>query len=191
MGRVLLIALALILPWIGPAEPVVPPSGSLEQTGARAPSRRPDVLYVPTPPDVVDAMLSLARVTADDVVYDLGAGDGRIVIAAARRYRARGVGVELQPALVAEARANVITAGVDTLVTIIEGDVFTTDLSPATVVTLYLLPAMNERLRPKLLRELRPGARIVSHDFPIGGWKPDVISRLRNRTIYLWRIPER
>jgi protein-L-isoaspartate O-methyltransferase len=188
---VLPVALALILPWVGPAESAAPPSGSLEQSGARAPSRQPDVLYVPTPPDVVDAMLSLARVTADDVVYDLGAGDGRIVIAGARRYRARGVGVELQPALVAEARANVIKAGVDNLVTIIEGDVFTTDLSPATVITLYLLPDMNERLRPKLLRELRPGARIVSHDFPIGSWKPDVVSRVRNRTIYLWRIPQR
>lgn len=136
-------------------------------------------------------MLSLAKVTKSDVVYDLGSGDGRIVIAAARRYSARGVGVELQPKLVAEARANVLTVGVGNLVTILEGDVFATDLSRATVVTLYLLPAMNEKLRPKLLRELRPGARIVSHDFVIGDWQPDSMTKVRNRTVYLWSIPPR
>ena len=153
--------------------------------------RRPDVPYLPTPPDVVDAMLAFAQVTAEDVVYDLGSGDGRIVIAAARRYRARGVGVEIDPKLVAVARENVASAGVRDLVTILEADVFLTDLSRATVVTLYLLPEVNERLRPKLLRELRPGARIVSHDFVMGEWRPDATTRVRDRSVLLWRVPPR
>lgn len=110
------------------------------------PIRQPDAPFLPTPPDIVDAMLQLAGVRADDVVYDLGSGDGRIVIAAARRYRARGVGIELDPKLVAQARANAASAGVADRVTIVEADVFATDVSRATVVTLYLLPSVNERV---------------------------------------------
>jgi len=166
-------------------------NGMAAQTATGQPSRQPDVLYIPTPPDIVDAMLSFAKVTKNDVVYDLGSGDGRIVIAAARRYGARGVGIELQPKLVSEARANVVTAGMDHLVTIVEGDVFAADLSRATVVTLYLFPSINEKLRPKLLRELRPGARIVSHDFVMGVWEPDAVTKVRNRTLYLWNVPPR
>jgi SAM-dependent methyltransferase len=181
----------LAMQWLAAATLAGKALDAPDQAGAQRRSRQPDVLYVPTPPDVVDAMLALARVTRDDVVYDLGSGDGRIVIAAARRYGARGVGIELQPTLVAEARANAVTAGVDDRVTILEADVFATDLSRATVVTLYLLPSINERLRPKLLRELRPGARIVSHDFVIGDWTPDAVTRVRNRTVYLWRVPGR
>lgn len=156
--------------------------------GLQRPTRQPDVPYLPTPPDIVDAMLDFADVTSGDVVYDLGSGDGRIVIAAARAYRARAVGVELDPKLVGQARANVASAGVGDLVTILQADVFATDLSRATVVTLYLLPSMNERLRPKLLRELRPGARIVSHDFALGDWQPQAVRHVRDRRLLLWRI---
>lgn len=150
--------------------------------------RQPDVPFLPTPPDVVDAMLSLAGVTSTDVVYDLGAGDGRIAIAAARTFRARAVGVELDPALVAQARAHAVTAGVDDLVTIVQADIFQTDISRATVVTLYLWEAINDRLRPKLERELRPGARIVSHAFGISDWAPERTVAVRNRSIHLWRV---
>jgi len=166
---------------------LVADSASLAQPA----QRQPDVPYLPTPPDVVDAMLAFAQVTADDVVYDLGSGDGRIVIAAARRYKARGVGVEIDPKLVAVARDNVANAGVRDLVTIVQADVFLTDLSRATVVTLYLLPDINEKLRPKLLRELRPGTRIVSHDFVMGAWRPEATTRIRDRSLWLWRVPPR
>jgi SAM-dependent methyltransferase len=179
MRRLLLMSALLAVQWLAVG-------AAVQRSG-----RLPDVPYLPTPPDVVDAMLALAGVTATDVVYDLGSGDGRIVIAAARTYRARGVGVELDPKLVAQARANAIRAGVDDLVTIIEADVFRTDLSRATVVTLYLLPSVNERLRPKLIRELAPGARIVSHDFVMGNWKPDAVAPVWGRTIFLWRVPAR
>lgn len=155
------------------------------------PGRQPDVPFLPTPPDVVEAMLALAGVTAADVVYDLGAGDGRIAIAAARTYRARAVGVELDPRLVAQARANVAVAGVGDLVTIVQADIFQTDISRATVVTLYLWESINERLRPKLMKELRPGSRIVSHAFGIGDWAPERAVPMRNGSIYLWRVPPR
>ena len=142
---------------------------------------------------VADAMLKLARITADDVVYDLGSGDGRIVMLAAQKYRARGVGIELDPRLVEISRQVAREAEVGDRVAFIEGDLFTADISAATVVTLYLSPGVNRRLEPKLRRELRPGTRIVSHQFPIGTWTPDTVVRSEDdRTdLYLWTVPPR
>lgn len=153
--------------------------------------RTPDIHYVPTPDTIVTAMLTLAAVGPADVVYDLGAGDGRIVITAARRYGARGVGVELDRELVAAARQNAEQAGVGDRVVFREGDLFGTDLSEATVVTLFLSPSVNLRLRSKLLRELAPGTRIVSHRFGIGDWEPDTEIEVAGTKVYLWRIPAR
>jgi len=152
--------------------------------------RTPDIHYVPTPNDVVAAMLAIADVGPSDVVYDLGSGDGRIVIAAAKRG-ARGVGIELDPSLVAEANKNARRAGVADRVSFVEGDIFKTDVSPATVVTLYLLSSINERLRPKLLRELKPGARIVSHRFRMGTWEPEKSQKVSGKDVWLWRVPSR
>ncbi|HXH06311.1 MAG TPA: class I SAM-dependent methyltransferase [Vicinamibacterales bacterium] len=151
--------------------------------------RAPDVVYVPTPHEVVDAMLKLAKVTSKDVVYDLGCGDGRIPIAAAKTYGARGVGIDIDPERIREANANAKEAGVTDKVRFINGDLFTADISEATVVTLYLLPSLNEKLIPKLKAELKPGTRIVSHQFDMGsGWPPDETQQINGRTIYLWRI---
>ena len=149
--------------------------------------------YVATPLDVVERMLMLARVGADDLVYDLGCGDGRVVIMAAQKFGARGVGVDIEPALIEQAIANAKSAGVADRVTFRVQDALTVDVSPANVVTLYLLASANARLRPALIQQLRPGSRIVSHNFPIGDWEPDVIDNFtdlggRKRTLYLWRI---
>ena len=152
------------------------------------PERRPDVIYVPTPQAVVEKMLQLAKVTARDVVYDLGCGDGRIVIEAARRYGARGVGIDIDPERIAEARANARAAGVTHLVQFQQADLFESDFSNATVVTLYLLPSLNLKLRPKLWKELKPGTRVVSHDFDMGDWNPEQTVRIDNRTVYFWTI---
>ncbi len=148
-----------------------------------------DIHYVPTPTAVVETMLKLANVTATDVVYDLGSGDGRIPITAAQKYGARGVGIELDPALVKRARAAATKAGLGDRVTFSEADLFKTDLSPATVVTLYLSPSINLRLESKLKRELRPGARIVSHRFPIGTWAPEQDVVVERTHVYFWSIP--
>ena len=156
------------------------------------PAAKPDVVYVPTPQPVVEAMLRLAEVKRTDVVYDLGSGDGRIVIAAAKLHGARGVGVEIDPALIKKARANAAAAGVADRVRFVAQDLFKTDLRPATVVTLYLLQSLNERLRPKLVRELRPGARVVSHVFNMGPeWPPAETVTVDRSRIFLWSIPER
>ena len=148
--------------------------------------------FVPTPYDVVNRMLTLAGVTRDDVVYDLGCGDGRIVITAAERFGARGVGVDIDPQRIAESNANAERAGVRHLVRFIEQDALAVDVSEATVVTLYLLSSSNAKLRPILTRQLQPGARIVSHAFSMGDWEPDVTDRFEDergnsRTLYLWR----
>ena len=152
-----------------------------------------DVPYVQTPDEVVVEMLQLARVDRNDVVYDLGSGDGRLVIAAARDFGARGVGVEIDPRLVAQSVESARRAGVGDRVTFREQDLFKTDLADATVVTLYLSPALNLRLRPKLLRELRAGARIVSHVFDMGDWVPNrtirVEARERSAQVFLWIVP--
>ena len=160
---------------------------------AQAPARKePDVVYVPTPQPVVEAMLDLAQVTSTDVVYDLGSGDGRIVITAAKKYGARGVGIEMDPALVKRARDNAAAAGVATRVRFVTADLFSADLRPATVVTLYLLQSINERLRPKLVRELKPGARVVSHVFNMGPeWPPQQTVTVDRSRVFLWSMPHR
>ena len=149
--------------------------------------------YVPTPMDVVDRMLTLARVGPGDVVYDLGCGDGRIVIAAAQKFGARGVGVDIDANLINEAEMRARAAGVDRRVSFRIQDALTVDVSDATVVTLYLLSASNVKLRPILTKQLRKGARIVSHSFAIGDWEPDVVDSFRDqlgtaRTLYLWNF---
>lgn len=160
-----------------------------------APRRRADVSYVPTPQKVVDRMLELAQVTKDDVVYDLGCGDGRIVVTAAQRYGCRAVGYEIVDWVIEMARQNVAEAGVEDLVTIENADIFTLDLSEASVITLYLLPDLNVRLIPQL-DELPPGVRIVSHNFDMAGVKPDQVVTVKDvgrayddHVIYLWTTP--
>jgi SAM-dependent methyltransferase len=158
---------------------------------ATAPSL--DAPWVASAPAVIAVMLSAAEVGPVDVVYDLGCGEGEIVIAAALRG-ARGVGVDLDPERITNARANAARAGVTDRVTFIEQDLFKTDVRPATVVTLYLGPEVNRRLRPKLLRELRPGTRIVSHDFSLGDWPPErtiLVRQLPGHRVLLWRVPDR
>lgn len=148
-----------------------------------------DVVYVPTRELVLDAMLKLANVGAQDIVYDLGSGDGRIVITAAKQYDARGVGIDIDPERIEDANQNAIEANVTHKVKFIEGDLFESDFSEATVVTLYLLSRLNERLRPILLEQLRPGTRVVSHAFSMGDWEPDKTETVDGTTIYLWTIP--
>ena len=148
--------------------------------------------FVPSPYDVVQRMLTLAEVTRDDVVYDIGCGDGRIVITAAQRFGARGVGIDIDPQRIAEANANAERAGVQHLVQFIQQDAMTVDVSEATVVTLYLLSSSNLKLRPLLTSQLAPGARIVSHAFSMGDWEPDVLDQYEDergntRSLYLWR----
>lgn len=148
-----------------------------------------DVLYLPTPQPVVDAMLRLAGVSRADIVYDLGSGDGRIPIAAARTHGARGVGIELDGRMLELARANARKAEMEHLVEFRQEDLFRADMREATVVTLFLFPQMNDRLGPKLRTELRPGARIVSHRFGIAGWKPDRVVEKDGHQILLWTVP--
>jgi SAM-dependent methyltransferase len=148
-----------------------------------------DVPYVPSPNTVVNGMLKLADVKKGDVVYDLGCGDGRIVITAAKEFGAKGVGVDLNPERVQEARENAKKAAVEEMVKFQENDLFKADIGNATVVTLYLLPDVNVRLRPKLLKELKPGTRIVSHSFDMGDWKPDKEEVVDGRRLYLWTVP--
>ena len=152
-----------------------------------AAQRQPDVIYVPTRQTVVDAMLSVAKVKAGDVVYDLGCGDGRIVFSAAK-LGARGIGIDIDPQRVAEANVNVQRNGVGDRVKILNQDLFTTDFSDANVVALYLLPSLNLKLRPTLWKTLKPGTRIVSHDFDMGDWKPEQTLNVDNATIYYWTI---
>lgn len=156
--------------------------------GSQTTLRRPDVFYVPTPQSVVDGMLKLAGVAAGDVVYDLGCGDGRLVVSAAK-LGARGVGVDIDPMRVNEANANVKNNRVTDRVRILHADLFQTDIREATVITLFLLPELNLRLRPKLWRELKPGTRVVSHQFDMGDWKPDRKISMGDNTVYLWTVP--
>jgi tRNA A58 N-methylase Trm61 len=157
---------------------------------AEAPARRPDVIYVPTPQEVVDAMLKLAKVTQDDVIYDLGSGDGRIPITAAKVFGARGVGIDIDPQRIREANANLKLADVGDRVKFLNQDLFMTDISEATVVTLYLLPSLNLKLIPKLNKELKPGTRVVSNSFDMGAAAPPLEKAdVSGRTIYFWTIP--
>ncbi len=162
------------------------------QNQPQAPQREPDVVYVPTPQEVVDEMLALAKVTKNDFIYDLGSGDGRIPITAAQKYGARGIGIDINPERITEARENAQKAGVSDRVKFFNQDLFTTDISKATVVTLYLLPELNVKLRPRLFKQLKPGTRVVSHAFDMGEWKPDrVVQTQEGSTIYLWTIPKK
>ena len=170
--------LVLLVAWVAPAVAQAP-----------AQLRTPDVIFVPTPQAVVDAMLKLAKVTKNDVIYDLGSGDGRIPITAAKTYGARGVGIDIDPQRIREATENLKTAGVGDRVKFLNQDLFTTDISEATVVTLYLLPSLNLKLLPKLNRELKPGTRIVSHAFDMGTAKPLETLNVDGRTVYFWTIP--
>jgi precorrin-6B methylase 2 len=166
--------------------PLPPPPASTQ------PARRPDVIYVPTNEEVVRGMLKLAGVTKDDIVYDLGCGDGRIPVIAARDFGARGVGIDIDPQRVAEANANVKQAGVGDRVHIRQNDLFTADIKEATVVTLYLLQSLNMKLRPKLMAELKPGTRVVSHAFDMGDeWKPEKTEEIGGTRIFLWTIPKK
>jgi ribosomal protein L11 methylase PrmA len=180
-----LLALMLVL-FVGSV-----PSAFAQAAAQEAPTRRPDVIFVPTPEEVVEAMLQVANVTKNDVVYDLGSGDGRIPVTAAKKYGARGVGIDIDPQRIKEANENVAKNGVGDKVKMLNADLFTTDISEATVVTLYLLPSLNVKLMPKLMKELKPGTRIVSHAFDMGDWKPEKELDVNGRKVYFWTIPKR
>jgi 2-polyprenyl-3-methyl-5-hydroxy-6-metoxy-1,4-benzoquinol methylase len=164
--------------------------GFAQAIWAQAPQgekRQPDVIYVPTRQTVVDAMLAVAKVKAGDLVYDLGCGDGRIVVSAAK-LGARGIGIDIDPQRVSEANENVQRNGVGDRVKILNQDLFTTDFSDANVVMLYLLPSLNLKLRPTLWKTLKPGTRVVSHDFDMGDWKPEQTLNVDGATVYYWTI---
>ena len=184
LAKALLVVLVLGL---GTASAGPVPARQAVAAPAQEGLRQPDVIYVPTRQSVVDAMLKVANVKAGDVVYDLGCGDGRIVVTAAK-LGARGIGIDIDPKRVAEANENVKKNGVGDRVKILNQDLFTTDLSEATVVTLYLLPTLNLKLRPILWKTLKPGTRIVSHDFTMGDWKPEQTLNVDGATIYYWTI---
>ena len=149
-----------------------------------------DIHYVATPEPVVEAMIEMAEIGEGDVLYDLGSGDGRIPIAAAKKFGVRAVGIEIDPRLIRKAEANAEAAGVSHLVEFREADLFATDFSDADVVTLYLGDTLNLRLRPRLLDQLEPGARVVSHDFAMGDWPPEERRVVANRQVYKWTVPE-
>lgn len=178
-------ALALLIAALAPTAP----AGAQGARAAAAP-RTPDVIFVPTPQPVVDAMLAMAKVKAGDILYDLGSGDGRIPVTAAKKFGIRAVGIDIDPERIAEANANAQQAGVTDRVTFRNEDLFQTDFGEATVVTLYLLPSLNEKLMPKLLSELKPGTRIVSHAFKMGKWEPQAQQEVDGSTIYFWTVPK-
>jgi ribosomal protein L11 methylase PrmA len=149
----------------------------------------PDVIFVPTPQEVVEDMLRLANVQKGDVLYDLGSGDGRIAITAARKYGIKATGIDIDPERIREANENAKKAGVTDLVKFRQENLFSADFKDATVITLYLLPDLNVKLRPKLWNELKPGTRIVSHQFEMGAWKPEKRLESNGRTIYFWTVP--
>lgn len=176
----------------------IPPAQADQQNSTAQASpgqlREPDVVYVPTPPEVVDRMLAIANVNRNDVLYDLGSGDGRIPVTAAQRFNIRATGIDINPQRIREANANAQQAGVTDRVRFLNQDLFTSNFSDATVVTLYLLPQLNVKLRPQLFQQLKPGTRIVSHDFDMGEWKPDRTEQVeangRTHTIYFWTVPQ-
>ena len=166
------------------------PAAATGQQTTQAPLRSPDVIFVPTPQEVVEDMLRLANVKQGDVLYDLGSGDGRIPVTAAKLYGVRAVGIDIDPERIREAQENARRNGVDKLVQFRMDDLFEADFRDATIITLYLLPDLNLKLRPRLLRELKPGTRIVSHQFDMGTWRPDKKLESNGRTVYFWVIPE-
>ena len=161
----------------------------LAQAQKQPAKQYPDVIFVPTPQEVVDDMLRLANVQKGDVLYDLGSGDGRIAITAARKYGIKATGIDIDPERIREANENAKKAGVTSLVQFRQEDLFAADFKDATVITLYLLPDLNVKLRPKLWNELKPGTRIVSHQFEMGAWKPEKRLESNGRTIYFWTVP--
>ena len=169
----------------------VQPAAALAQQAANETARTPDVPYIPTPDVIVQKMLTMAHVGKNDIVYDPGCGDGRIVIAAVKQFGARGVGIDIDPARIQDARENAVKAGVADRVTFLNQDLFQSDLREATVVMLYLFQSLNLQLRPKLLAELKPGSRIVSHAFDMGDWKPEEKVQLEGRLVYKWTVPKR
>lgn len=186
MKRTGILSLSLALLLAAPALPLV---GPLRAETAQIAEVEKDVPYVPTPEEVVTEMLRMAQVGKDDVLYDLGCGDGRIVVTAAKEKGARGVGVDIDPERIRESRENARDAGVSKKVKFVQGDLFTMDFRDATVLTLYLLPDVNLRLRPKILKELRPGTRVVSHDFHMDEWKPDRTAKVGSHEVYFWIVP--
>jgi ribosomal protein L11 methylase PrmA len=182
-NRVLAVAVTLIVTSLPAA------TSAWAQTAAA--SRRPDVIYVPTPEPVVEAMLQVANVSSKDVVYDLGCGDGRIPVTAARKYGARGICFDIDPERIKDANENVAKNNVGNLVKVVQADLFEQDLSGATVITLYLLPSLNVKLMPKLMKECKPGTRIVSHAFDMGDWKPEKELDVEGRKVYFWTIPKK
>lgn len=192
----LVVFLTFTAPVFGRINPRKPARSNPAQRQPRRtkPIRKPDVIYYSTPPETVNEMLRMAEIKKGDVLYDLGSGDGRIPIAAAQQYGVRAVGIEIDPKLILEAEKNAREANVSSLVTFRNDDMFRTSLREATVVTLYLSEKLNVLLRPKLLRELRPGTRIISHDFRMGDWEPEQTVRVPwgklFRTVYLWTVPE-
>ena len=174
-------------------------AASLQWAQSPEPRKPLDVPYVPTTQEAVDAMLKLADVQKSDIVYDLGCGDGRVVITAAKTYGAHAVGIDLNPDRIAEAKANAKKAGVEDLVRFEEGDLYKADIHEATVVTLFLLSSVNLKLRPKLLDELKPGTRIVSNTFDMGDWKPDREATVGNsdeesflsHKLFFWVVPQK
>ena len=172
------------------AQGAEPAAGAQQAPSTAQPvERSPDVVFVPTPEPVVKAMLRMAGVGPNDVVYDLGCGDGRIAVAAARDFGARSVCIDIDPRRIKEARASAKAAGVEDRVEIRQGDLFEADISDATVVTLYLLERLNVKLKPKLLKELRPGTRVVSQTFRMGDWQPHAEQEVNGTSIYMWTIP--
>jgi ribosomal protein L11 methylase PrmA len=163
----------------------------LAQAQKQPAKQYPDVIFVPTPQEVVEDMLRLANVQKGDVLYDLGSGDGRIAITAARKYGIKATGIDIDPERIREANENAKKAGVEKLVRFRNEDLFKANISEATVVTLYLLPDLNVKLRPRLWNELKPGTRIVSHQFDMAEWKPEKQLELNGRAIYFWTIPPR
>jgi ribosomal protein L11 methylase PrmA len=163
----------------------------LAQAQPRKPAQQPDVIYVPTPHEVVDDMLRLANVGKEDILYDLGSGDGRIAISAAKKFGIRAVGIDIDPERIREASENARKAGVSHLVEFRQEDLFKADFREATVITLYLLPDLNVKLRPRLWDELKPGTRIVSHQFDMGTWKPEKRLESNGRVVYFWTVPDK
>ena len=168
------------------------PVGALSQAQPASAQRSPDVIYVPTPPEVVEAMLKMADAKKGDVLYDLGSGDGRIPIAAVQKFGVtKAVGIDIDPDRIKEANENAQKAGVTRQVSFRNEDLFEANFSEATIVTLYLLNTLNEKLRPKLMADLKPGTRIVSHAFQMGDWKPEKTENVGGRMIYFWTIPKK
>jgi ribosomal protein L11 methylase PrmA len=191
-GRRNMLWIFVALALAGPADSALTARGR-EAAAAQqpaAPARTPDVIFVPTPDSVIAAMLKTAKVTKNDIVYDLGCGDGRIVVAAARDFGARAIGIDIDPQRISEANENAKKGGVVGRATFRQEDLFTANIAEANVVALYLLPSLNLKLRPKLWKELKVGTRIVSHAFDMGDWEPEVRQEVDGRQIFMWTITD-